>query len=140
MIRVFLDSSVLFSAAYSSRGHSRELLIMATREEITLVISHFVLAETKRNLSEISPEHTHFLDSIFETITFEFVRPSKQEIIVAAEHVVLKDAPIIAAARKAEIDFIVTLDKKHLLGKPEIADYLGAEILTPKEAVTKIKS
>lgn len=91
MIRVFLDSSVLFSAAYSSRGHSRELLIMAAREEITLVISHFVLAETKRNLSEISPKHTHFLDSIFETITFEFVRPSKQEIIVAAEHVVLKD-------------------------------------------------
>lgn len=43
MMRIFLDSSVQFSAIYSSRGHSRDLLLMAAREEITLVISQLVL-------------------------------------------------------------------------------------------------
>jgi predicted nucleic acid-binding protein len=37
-MRIFIDSSVLFSAAYSGRGHSRDLLLMAIRGDLTLVI------------------------------------------------------------------------------------------------------
>jgi predicted nucleic acid-binding protein len=47
----------------------------------------------------------------------------------------LKDAPIVAAAKKAQADMLVTLDKKHLLGKPELAMYAGMKIVTPKEAI-----
>lgn len=32
MTRIFIDSSVSFSAAYSSRGHSRDLILMALGE------------------------------------------------------------------------------------------------------------
>jgi predicted nucleic acid-binding protein len=39
MTRVFIDSSVFFSAANSSRGHSRDLILMAVRGKIDLVLS-----------------------------------------------------------------------------------------------------
>jgi predicted nucleic acid-binding protein len=52
---------------------------------------------------------------------------------------VLKDAPILAAAKQAQVDLLVTLDKKHLLGKPELVAYLGKKIVTPKEAVNYLK-
>ena len=35
-----------------------------------------------------------------------------------------KDAPIVVAARKGKVDLLVTLDQKHLLGKPEITEYI----------------
>jgi predicted nucleic acid-binding protein len=140
MIRLFIDSSVLFSAAYSSRGHSRDLLMMAAREEVILVISPLVVNETRRNLSESAPAIVHLFDLIIKTIPFEFVQPTKEEVLDAAKYAVLKDAPILAAARIAQIEMLVTLDKKHLLGKPELETYLGKRIVAPKEAVTYLKS
>ncbi|OGO20431.1 MAG: hypothetical protein A2Z14_04680 [Chloroflexi bacterium RBG_16_48_8] len=76
---------------------------------------------------------------IIDNIPFEFVRPTKRQVIAAAKHSALKDAPIIAAAKRAKADLLVTLDKKHLLGKPELAKYIGAEIVTPKEAVNQLE-
>jgi len=54
MTRIFLDSSVLFSAAYSSRGRARELILRAARGELTLVVSDLVLEETRRNLAGVT--------------------------------------------------------------------------------------
>ena len=88
-----MDSSVLFSALYSSRGFSRDLLLAAARGEMILVMSQDVAA---------------------------------------------KDAPIVAAAWKAKVDMLVTLDKKHLLGKPGLAKYVRADIITPGEAMTRL--
>ncbi|MGD2158995.1 MAG: PIN domain-containing protein [Anaerolineales bacterium] len=139
MIRIFVDSSVLFAAAYSATGHSRDLILMAAREEITLVISHLVLAETRRNLFESAPEVLNYLDLVIDNIPFESIQPTKREVIAASEFVVLKDAPIVAAAKKAGVKFLVTLDRKHLLGKPKIAQYAGVDIVTPKEAVTVLR-
>jgi uncharacterized protein len=140
MTRIFLDSSVLFSAAYSAKGHSRDLLVMAARDEIVIVISEIVLEETRRSLSSYSLESVSFFDRIIEAIPFEYVRPTKREVIVAAKHIVLKDAPIIAAAKKAKVDFLVTLDKKHLLGKPELVAFANILIVNPKEAVEKLRT
>jgi predicted nucleic acid-binding protein len=56
----------------------------------------------------------------------------------AAKHVTLKDAPILAAARKAKVAFLVTLDKKHLLSRPELAQYARTIIATPQEAFLQI--
>lgn len=58
----------------------------------------------------------------------------------AAEHVALQDVPIVSAAKRSKVDLLVTLDKKHLLGKPELAKYASAEIVTPQEAVIQLRS
>lgn len=138
MKRLFIDSSVLFAAAYSRTGHARDLILMAVRGEILLVISQLVLEETRRNLAESAPEHLAILDYVTAGIPFELVRPTKREVMGAAKRIVLKDAPILAGARKAGVDYLVTLDKKHLLGKPELAEYVRAPILTPQEAFERL--
>jgi predicted nucleic acid-binding protein len=139
MTRIFLDSSVFFSAVYSAKGHSRDLLLMAAKEEITLVVSQLVIDETHRNIAELFPEKLFFLDRVLEAIPFEYIRPTKRQVLAAAEVTAFKDAPIVAAAKRSKVDFLVTLDRKHLLGKPEIAEYLGAPIVSPKEAVKALQ-
>ena len=70
MKRVFIDSSVFFSAAYSEKGASRELLLMGARGEVILVLSSLVLEETRRNLSEVSPDLAMLFDIIVDAIPY----------------------------------------------------------------------
>ncbi len=138
MRRLFIDSSVLYSAAYSPHGHSRDLLHMGLRGEVQLVISQFVLIETRRNLESQARELALLFDFVAENTPFELVETTKRQVLAASRRVALKDAPIVAAAKKAKVDFLVTLDKKHLLGKPSLTKFVGARIVTPKEVVTAL--
>ncbi len=140
MTRVFLDASVIFSACYSTTGHSHDLILMAIRGDYQLIGSELVFEEARRNLAGYAKEYIVFLDYVIESLQPELVRPSKAEVLGAAKHVALKDAPIVAAAMKAKADILVTLDKKHLLGKPELAKFARTKILTPQEAVQTLKA
>lgn len=139
MTRVFIDSSVFFSAAYSSRGHSRDLILMVLTGDIDLVLSRLVLEETRRNLAESAPKSLPFLEFVLESVPYEIVRPSKMQVLEAAEYTAFKDAPIVAAAKMAKVELLVTLDRKHLLGRPDLARHVGADIVTPKEAVGRLR-
>src|ERR671914_1286088 len=52
---VFLDSSVLYAAAFSATGPARRLIVKGLEGSITLAISDLVLEETKRNLTKNAP-------------------------------------------------------------------------------------
>jgi predicted nucleic acid-binding protein len=138
MLRVFIDSSVLFSAAYSGKGHARDLVMMAIRGEIRLVISTLVVEETRRNLADFAPEVLPALELIFDLIDFEIIKPSSESVIEATKIVALKDAAILAAVKFAQVDFFVTVDKKHLLDRPELAIFANTPILRPVEVYQKI--
>ena len=138
--RIFIDSSVLFSAIYSNSGHSSDLLLMGAEEEVLAVISDFVIIETRRNINELKPEKLMRIDQVLATIHFEIVAVTSGDVADAKEWIVLKDAPVLAAARVARVDMLVTLDKKHFLDRPELETYINAPILTPKEAFRKIKA
>jgi predicted nucleic acid-binding protein len=139
MIRVFVDSSVFFSAAYSSRGHARDIIMMTLAGEIDMVISQIVIEETRRNLAASAPESLPFMEFVLASTPHTIVKPTRAEVLGAMEFTALKDAPIAAAAKVANVDMLVTLDKKHLLGKPELEEFVGAAIVTPGEAVKRIK-
>jgi predicted nucleic acid-binding protein len=139
MTRVFIDSSVFFSAAYSSRGHARDLILMALGGEIDLVLSWIVIEETRRNLLESAPESVPFMEFVLQSVTHEIIRPSREQVIAAGKYTALKDAAIAAAAREAAVELLVTLDRKHLLGRPDLARHVGADIVTPQEAVRRLK-
>ena len=138
--RVFIDSSVLFSAVYSTNGHSSDLLVMGAEGDILAVISDFVIVETRRNIRDVKPEKLARLDRLLVTVQFEIARVTSDDVADAKQWIVLKDAPVLAAAKVAHVDMLVTLDKKHFLGRPELESYINAPILTPKDAFQKIKS
>lgn len=137
--RVFI-SSVLFSAVYSTSGHSSDLLVMGAEGDILAVISDFVIVETRRNIRELKPEKLARLDRLLVTVKFDIVRVDSNDVADAKQWIVLKDAPVLAAAKIARVDMLVTLDKKHFLDRPELETYINAPILTPKEAFKKIKA
>jgi predicted nucleic acid-binding protein len=74
------------------------------------------------------------LERIFGLVGFDVVTPSKQVVLEAAKLVALKDAPILAAAKFAKVDILATLDKRHLLDRPELESFIASRILRPKEA------
>ena len=138
--RLFIDSSVLFSAANSERGHSRDLVVMSARGELVLVLSHYVLEETRRNLANLKEPKDAELEFLLSKAEVEIATVDKGDVLRAAKITVLKDAPIIAAAKKAKVTILVSLDRKHILGRPDLETYINAPILTPKEAFQKIKT
>jgi predicted nucleic acid-binding protein len=138
MLRVFVDSSVLFSAAYSNKGHARDLILMAARDEIRLVISPLVIEETRRNLADFAPEVLPALEQVFDSIDFETFNPTRDEVVEAAKLVAFKDAPILAAVLLSRVDIFVTLDQKHLLDKPELERFAKCPILRPIDTYRRI--
>lgn len=139
MYRVFFDSNVLFAAAYSTTGHSHDLVRISAQGHICIVLSNFVIGETRHNLADLKSGALPDLEQILSSAFIEVIHVDKVEIAAAAQHIVLKDAPILAAAKAARVDMLVSLDRKHILGRPELADYIGAAILSPKEAIERIR-
>ena len=54
-------------------------------------------------------------------------------------YVVPKDAPVVAAALAAQADYLVTLDRKHLL-KESVRQRSGLNILTPGDFLKELRS
>lgn len=138
-MRVFIDSSVLIAASYSSTGASREIIRQAIRGKIELVISNLVLEETSANLSIKAPEALPAYQQFLDVIPFETISPTKRQVLEAAEYTDLKDAPIVAAAKRAGVDYLVSLDRRHLVGVPEVARRSGLKIVLPGELLQKLR-
>jgi predicted nucleic acid-binding protein len=136
--RVFIDSSVLFTAAYSAKGHSRDLMLMSAAGDVILVLSDFVLEETRRNLALTTPGLT-VLERIIRDARVEMVSVTRKQVQDAMQLIVSKDAPILAAAKSAKVNMLVSLDKKHLLGHPELDRYINAPILMPADVIARLK-
>jgi predicted nucleic acid-binding protein len=140
MNKVFVDASVLFPAAYSETGAGRELIKYAIRGKVTLFISDLVLAETERNLAGKAPHKLEGYKALIEAVDFTVVaEPTKAEVLAAYAYTPLKDAPIVAAAIKGQVEYLVTYDKKDLLNRPEIAEKSGLKIVTPDVVVNALK-
>jgi len=139
MIRVFLDASVLFAAAYSATGASREIIRLSIRGKIRLAVSRFVLEEVRRNLRKKVPESVGDLDRFLSTLDFKMVRPTRYEVELAMEYTAPKDAPIVAAARKAKVDYLVSLDRQHIVGVPEVKEQSKLNIVLPAELLEEMR-
>jgi predicted nucleic acid-binding protein len=139
MIRAFIDASVLFAASLSPTGASREIIRQAVRGQVTLVASELVYEEVDKNLSDKAPEALPAFRQFLDTVPFETVRPTKRQVLQAAQYSALKDAPIVAAAKRARVDYLVSLDRRHLVGVPEVAQRSGLKIVLPSELLGEVQ-
>lgn len=140
MCRIFVDASVLFAACYSKVGASRALFQMAARGEVALVISEHVLMEVEKNLRQKAPAAWPTFRELLNLVAAEVVvKPSLQEVKSAAAYTALKDAPIVAAALNAEVDYLVTWDRKHFVNDPKVAQESGLAIVTPDRLVAILR-
>jgi predicted nucleic acid-binding protein len=124
--RVFLDTSALLAGLASPAGASNAILALAEAGLLTLVVSEQVLVEAERNLQKkllkALPEYLRLLAAC------PLVRvpdPSAADMAMAREIIHRKDASILWAARNAQVDYLVTLNRKHFLENPDVARRSG---------------
>jgi len=138
--RAFFDANVVFSAVLSSRGVPRELLLLAARDAIQVVISQQIVEEIKRNLSKKYPELLDLFPSLLTEAGIEVIEDASQcTVEEVIEYVPYPpEAAVLAAALEAQVDCFVTGDKKHFLSKPQIEDQAGLSILSPRQFLQRL--
>ena len=130
-LRVFLDTNVLFSGAYSALGASRRLFDGAARGQFQPVVSRTVLDELVRNLRNKAARALPVWEKIFREVSFEIaVEPARREIDRWLRKGLGSDAPIIAAALLARVDYFCTGDRR-VLKRGRRGDLGGLEIISP---------
>jgi predicted nucleic acid-binding protein len=138
--RVFLDAGIYIAGAGSALGGSRQILDWCAERLLQPLTSHQVLIEARRNVAKKLPRAVTVLERILHAVNSELAPEPTEEEITNATHIISeKDAPILAAARKANIDYFVTLDRKHFK-QPHVQAMLPFQILLPEEFVPIIRS
>ena len=103
---VFLDASVLFSAAYRPEAKFLRLWQMPN---VRLVSSPYAVEEARRNLEK--PEQRDRLEKLLQSVKLVSTLPAKP--LPEGVKLPSKDAPILLAAIAAQATHLLTSDLKH---------------------------
>lgn len=138
--RLFLDANVFIAAAGSRTGASALILALCRRGHGRVVTSRRVLLEAERNIQAKLGEDAllRFYREI-ATLDLDLVEaPTAQEVAIQARIVEQKDAHVLAAAVKGEVDALLTLDRKHFLSPTVLQADLPLEIMTPGDFLRRL--
>lgn len=118
--KVFFDSSALFSGVFSSRGAARALLMLAEAGLIELYVSEQVITETENALARKAPAALTYYRHALKSTGFRILPdPTMEDVLNCAgllEH--KADIPILVAAIRGRVDYMVSLDQ-HFTSKAE---------------------
>lgn len=125
---VLFNASVIISAIYSSKGGSAKLLQWVRKRKIIGIISELIFNEVRK----------HVVSPIIERVFMISSSPLEETINVYKKIVTDQgDGHILASAKELEVNYLVTLDKKHLLSiKNKIKDF---KIVSPKELIETLE-
>ena len=113
-IRVFLDSSVIIAGLASASGGSHKVLALAELGIIAPYISADVENEVLRNVAKKLPQAVAHFERLMRELHFTVIKTSEQEIEHARSIINEHDAPIMAAAISAKVNWLLSLDKHFL--------------------------
>lgn len=132
-----MDTSVLFAGSLSSSGFARDLIIAGARGDLEIVLSQFVILETRRNLAKKAPHGLSFFEVFLASDSVQSIEPPATLVRQVGTVIALKDAPVVAGAVHSMAQFVATYDRKHLLSQARtIREQFGIIVETP-EAVLK---
>lgn len=142
--QVFLDSNVIIAGLISLTGASAAIRNLGEAEEIRIVISPYVLVETDRVIqAKFAARFPHLIDQyrafIQNANPLLAEDPPLSKIREAQTIIHRDDAPILAAAKLASIDYLVTLDTRHFHIE-KVRAYLPVPILTPAELMKRFRN
>ena len=131
--RIFLDTSALIAGVVSPTGAAREVLRLAEARIIDLVVSRQVLTEADRNLSSKLPAALTDYRALLVRLAPHVVEdPSVRAVREAARVIHQKDAPSLAAARVADVDYLVSWDTRHFR-TDAVRSFVRFPVVTPGE-------
>jgi len=138
---LFFDSSALFAGIVSASGASRALLLLAEAGQVIITVSEQVLAETERAIARKMPRALPDFREAVRATGLRIVRdPSQDEVDVYWDIIAHQaDIPIVVAAMQVKTDYLVTLNRRHFIDDPDVADRSKLCIGTPGSALTWVR-
>lgn len=131
--RVFLDTSALIAGIISPTGAAHEVLRLCEAKVVKPVISRQVLTEADRNLSAKLPDLIPDYRALLRHLSPHLVQdPGLKAVEQATKVINSKDAPILAAALEADVDYLITWNTRHF-HKKAVREYVEFKIVTPGE-------
>lgn len=135
--KVFFNASVILAGLHSSKGGSAKLLSWAKKRIISGIASEIILDEVLSRCGKINitkNEVNRKLQGVFSEIT----PPPKRSTVDAFKKIVVDvgDAHVLASGKETKTDYIVSLDKKHILVLKRKFKY--SKIVSPGELIENI--
>ena len=129
-MRCFIDSNVLISAGLFPNSTPAAALIKAVTPPNAAFVSDYSLDEVHRKISEKFPDKVRDFEAFLYRALFTVVLIKTPADALAVETKVsdVKDRPILRAAINADIDILITGDKKLLA-----SDVMCPRIITPAD-------
>lgn len=132
--RLFLDTSVLFAAVWSESGGSRLILKLGEAGALSLWVGPTVLREAEAVLKRKSPESLPHMVLLLDRAQVQIGAEAGKEALARARSAVdhLPDAQVLAEALEVGVEYLVSLDRKHLVGNPR-TESLPVAVGTPAD-------
>jgi predicted nucleic acid-binding protein len=109
LIRIFLDSNVLFTAAHNPEGKASLVIELAAAGNLEVVTGAYCLAEARLNLERKHPAAIGRLSEILRTV--RLVPDVAGERCALSLHE--KDRPVFASAQRCKATHFLTGDRRH---------------------------
>jgi hypothetical protein len=125
----------------SGQGAARALLQLGEARLVVPVITAQVVVETERALARKAARALPFYREVVRTAGLRIVPdPSADEVAAHAGIIAHPpDVPIVVAAMRERVEYLVTLNRRHFLDDPEVARRSGLRIGTPGDALAWVR-
>lgn len=133
-LKVFFNASVVIAGIISPSGGSGKLLELVTNKQIEGAISELILDEVLRHTDKIGRSQYAIEKKVRTIFSPIFPTPSLALVNIWKKLVIdIGDAHVLASAYSIKCNFLVTLDRKHLLILQEKVRKF--KIVTPKQLI-----
>lgn len=140
MHKIFLDANIFFAAIKSKEGGSYFLLELAKRDLVRIITVAHALSEAERNIGDklgnpaLLRHYTNILSIHPEIHSLSHIPQVLEERL--QRYVPEKDIPILAGAIMSGVKILITLDRRHFLQNPKLAQLkLPLTIMTPGDFI-----
>ncbi len=138
MIKVFLDSSVIVAAAGSQTGGSFEIINLIEKGKLDGWINEGVVAESEEAIRrKLNQEKYQLFLNWLEEDYFKILPFPEEEKLEKLKDIDQKDRHILISAQESKSDFLVSLDRKHILTEESQRIIPKIQIATPKKFLQK---
>ena len=130
---VFLDASVLVAASRSPSGGSAVVIEVCQGSAFRGAVSELVLLEARVNIAEKfgDVELVRFYRQLAGLDPEIVPSPSAGRLRECVPLTTEKDAHVLAAALECGADYLLTLDRRHLLNERVLGAGLPVAVMTP---------
>lgn len=133
MYRVFLDASVYIARAGSPTGGSRQILDWSALGLLQPFTCDQVLEEVRRNVEAKLPRASGAIKQIISAVGATVIASADEALVdKALELLPAKDATVWACAVAANVDFFITLNRRHFK-QTQVLENSPFRILLPSE-------